>query len=180
MLDDPSLGEAPVNEPAPSAGSRPEAFGPTPRQIEGGCLRPAAIGCGALGLFLGIALLALVWRAENLLVWTLDLMENQIVTVLPEEISDEQRQRLDEGLAGARLLLTGGQVDPESLQRLQRALIEYSNAAGRGITVNDVDRLIGALERLDPDQGELPRSRSPDRSPSEDDTELPATAANTA
>jgi len=172
-----------VNEPMPNPDHPRDVFAATPREIDGGCLKPLAIGCGALGLFLGIALFALMWRANDLLIWTLDLMETQIVSVLPEQISPEQEERLHQGLAAARQQLTGGQIDAEALQRLQTALIEYSSqAAGRGLTTQDIDRLIEALEHLDGRREGLPRGRSPDRPPSDGDTDekSPVTAIDTA
>jgi len=171
-----------VNEPIPNPDRPADAFASTPREIDGGCLKPLAIGCGALGLFLGIALFALMWRANDLLIWTLDLMETQIVSVLPEQISAEQEERLHQGLAAARQQLTGGEVDAEALQRLQAALIEYSQAAGRGLTTQDVERLIEALDHLDGRNDGLPSGRSPDRPPSDSDPgeTNPVTAIDTA
>lgn len=156
-------------EQSPSPDPVPNAFSPSPREIDGGCAKPLAIGCGALGLFLGIALLALTLRANDLLVWTLDLMETQIVSVLPDDLPPDQVERLHQGLAVARQQLTSGRVDAAALQRLQRALIDYSQAAGRGLTAADVERLVGALENLDGSRDRLPREQPPDRSPTDGD-----------
>ncbi|MCL4839388.1 MAG: hypothetical protein KJ058_15645 [Thermoanaerobaculia bacterium] len=145
---DPPFSGPPSGLPiAPGGGGAPFAPGRAP--APSGCGRLALVGCGISTLLLGIAAVVFLFKADDLLAWTLRKMEAQIAEALPPEVTPEERDRFRRAFAEARDAIGRGDIDPAALQRLQRKLASFGgrsgeNPAGR----EEILDLVAALEAV--------------------------------
>jgi hypothetical protein len=130
----------------PTSGPVAEPFQSEPVQLSG-CGKPAVIGCLIVLLIVVAALLALMWRARDLLGWALVEYRDAIVESLPEDLSTEEYQRLEQAFDTAMAAIESGDLDPEALQRLQRVLA-VPPKPGVKLKREEVLELIGALEAV--------------------------------
>jgi hypothetical protein len=131
----------------PRAGGGP--FTPGHASSPSGCGRFALVGCGFSTLLLGIAAVVFLFKADDLLVWTLRKMEAQIAEALPAEITAEERERFHRAFAGARDAIGRGDLDPAALQRLQGKLASFGSRSGEAPAGREeVLDLIAALEAV--------------------------------
>lgn len=131
----------------PRAGAAPFTPGRPPNPS--GCSRFALVGCGISTLLLGIAAVVFLFKADDLLLWTLRKMEAQIAEALPAEITAEERDRFHRAFAGARDAIGRGDLDPAALQRLQAKLASFGSRSGEAPAGREeVLDLIVALEAV--------------------------------
>ena len=141
MSEPPILPTEPTRAPAP--------FGDQPVEPRsGGCSKPALIGCGVVFLLLGIAGLFFVMRAKNLLVWSLDKVEQGIAANLPSDATAADRERFSAAFVAAKARIEDGQVDPAALQALQRELMQAVQQPKGQLSRQQLLELTAALERL--------------------------------
>jgi hypothetical protein len=111
-----------------------------------GCGRIPIIGCGLLILLLGAAAVVFLIKAGDLFAWAMTRFEAEIVGVLPDDFTDEERQRLHEAFAHATDAVRTGEFDPLALQRLQSKLRESVLDSGGRLSRQEVLELIDLLE----------------------------------
>jgi hypothetical protein len=117
-----------------------------PRRVaaEPGCRKPLLVGCGlALLLVLGGSILFLT-RQSDLLRWTLEAMQPEVVRRLPPELPAAERARLDAAFAAAARRAESGQFDLGALQRLQRQFMTL--APKQRLSREEVAEFLAALE----------------------------------
>lgn len=134
----------PLSQPTPEL---PEPFGSTPRAPKGssGCAKPALLGCAVLLVLFGVASIVFLVKAKDLLAWTFRQMESSIVAQLPEDVTSEERARLERAFDAAARKAVSGEVEPLALQQLQGELMRLSGRI-EGLTREDVMSLIDELE----------------------------------
>ncbi len=164
-------------DPSSSPPPVPRPFAPEARQAPGGCGRPALIGCGVLVLLIGIASIAFVVKAKDLLAWLMTKIETQVVEALPADVTDGERARLVHGFAAAKEQIRQGNVEMPALKALQLQLQKASEKAPKKeLSRDDVLDLLSALERVGgllpadqpvPDAGEPAAAPLEDRTPSD-------------
>ena len=119
-----------------------------PRSAGGGSgKRPLLIGCGALLVLLGIAAVVLVAKRAEVVGWMFQKLEAQILAKLPEDVTPEERQRLDQAFDSAAQAIGSGAADPAKAEQLNSVLLELAQG-GRQITREDVLKLTTALEEV--------------------------------
>ena len=105
------------------------------------------MGCGAVAVLVGIAAIVFVVKAKDLLSWTMEKLEAQIIAALPADVSADERQRLDRGFDAAIAKIRAGEIEPPSLTALQRQLqLAAEKAPRRTLTREDVLDLLSALD----------------------------------
>jgi hypothetical protein len=109
--------------------------------------RPLLIGCGALLVLLGIAAVILVAKRGELVGWMFEKLEAQILAKLPEDVTPEERQRLDQAFDSAAQALGSGAVDPARSEQLNAVLLDLAQG-GRQLTREDILKLTTALEEV--------------------------------
>lgn len=166
-------------QPPPPPAPAPRPFDEAPRRSPKGCGRPLLVGCGVLAVLIGIAAVVFVVKARDLLSWTLEKLEVQVVAALPEEVTADERRRLERGFDAAIARINAGEIEPPALSALQRQLQQAAEKAPRRtLTREDVLDLLSALERVGgllPAEGE-PGATEPAEPPSAAPVE-PAPAA---
>ena len=113
----------------------------------GGCGRPAIIGCGLLmALLLGGSILVLV-NASGLFEWGLGMSRSQIFSALDDEVTAEQRSRLERAFDAVVASVDSGAMDPARLPILQTGLRDALRSSRESpLSVAQVEALIEALE----------------------------------
>jgi hypothetical protein len=124
----------------------PEPFGPEAAQLSG-CGKPAVVGCLVLLVVVGVGLGMLTWKARDLLVYAVGEYRVAVFESLPEDISVEERQRLDAAFDGAIATIESGDLDAAALQGLQGALASPPRP-GEVLDRKDVLELTRALEAV--------------------------------
>lgn len=158
--------------PPPAPPGRP--FEAAPRPSPKGCGRPLLVGCGALAVLVGIAAIVFVLKAKDLLTWTMEKLEDQVVAALPEDVTAEERSRLARGFDAAIAKIRAGEIEPPSLTALQRQLQQAAEKApSKQLTREDVLDLLSALERVG---GLLPADGEPGEAEPSEPTAPPAEA----
>lgn len=114
-----------------------------------GCGRPTLIGCSLLlALLVGSSILVLV-RANDLFEWGFGLSQQQILTALSEEVTPQQRQRLEGAFDQIEAAVREGTLDPSALPELQGQIGDALRGARQGpLDAQTVEELIVALERV--------------------------------
>jgi hypothetical protein len=141
----PSPFDRPGTEQGRFAGPGP---GPGPDRRPGpGVGKPLLIGCGFLLL---LALLALVLGAvyQNKLTAVLfGVMEKQLEPMIPDDLPPDVRQRYDAAFDGAIEAMRAGEANPFAMQDFARVTRDLSSGDGT-LSVEDVERLTAALEKI--------------------------------
>jgi hypothetical protein len=109
--------------------------------------RPLLIGCGALLVLLGIAAVVLVAKRAEFVGWMFQKLEAQILAKLPDDVTPEERQRLDDAFDAAAAAIGSGAADQSKADQLNSVLLELAQG-GRQITREDVLKLTQALEEV--------------------------------
>jgi hypothetical protein len=150
MSDVPPLPQPPQAKP----------FAPEKLSGGGGCQRPFLIGCGLLALLLGIAAVVFVVKAKDVLAYAMNQLRESVVTHLPEETEEADRQRIEAGFDTAMVRIRSGEIDPAALQELQKALASAASVGtSRRLTRAEVDGLLAALDKFN---GVKPPGEAPD------------------
>jgi hypothetical protein len=138
--------EPPITPSTPSTPVSP--FNPgRPRSPGGASRRPLLIGCGAILLLLGIAAVLLVAKQAEFVGWIFQKLEGQILAKLPDDITPEERQRLDQAFDSAATAIGSGAADPAKADQLNSVLMDLAQG-GRQITREEVLELTTALEEI--------------------------------
>jgi hypothetical protein len=127
------------------------------------------IGCGVVVLLLGVAAVVFLLKAGDLFGWALARFETEITRALPDELTDEERQRLHQAFQEAADAVRSGDFDPMALQRLQGTLRDSLLDQDQRLTPEQVYELIEVLEEVG--------GREPEAEPSSDDGAIAAVAA---
>ena len=144
--------EPPRVEPPPPPAS-PSNPAPQPAVPRGGsgCPKPLIVGCLAVVVLGGIALLAGFFyvgkNASSILQWSLSTTEKGIMGQLPKDTTAEEKERLQRAFADVRKGVQDGSITPEKLQPLQFKLLEVSRK-GNAMTREDVRGLTEMLEKM--------------------------------
>jgi hypothetical protein len=142
-MSEPSI--PPTSPPA----SVPQPFGSAPTPVlGGGCGKPVLLGCGVLFLLLGIAGVALLFKAKDLLSWSLGNMGPAVVGNVAADVPPEEVRRFEAALAAARQRIEAGQIDPQSLQRVQSRLLAAMSGGKGQLDRRQLQDLTVALEGL--------------------------------
>lgn len=162
----------PPETPSPVEPGRP--FTGQPKPTPAGCSRPLLIGCGVFVVLLGIAAIVFVAKSRDLFAWGIGSLRESIVANLPDDLTEEERERLDRGFEAVVQRVTGGEpVAPPALKALQRQLVSATEKANdQELTREDVLDLLSALERV----GGLLPEEAPDPAPPSAELE-PATGS---
>jgi len=152
--------EPPRVEPPPPPPAAP--FDPVARpKAGGGCPKPLVIGCVAVLLIGGIALLAgflyVAKHASGVLQWSLNQMENGVMAQLPGDVTPEERDRLRMAFAEVGSGLKSGRITPEQFQPVQFKILELVRK-GKSVTRQDILDLTRALEGAASKQADAPPS----------------------
>ena len=137
--------EPPQPPPPPPA----SPFDPNARPKTGGCPKPLIIGCVAILLIGGLALLgAFVYMARNankVLQWSVDKLEQGVMAQLPTDVTQEERDRLRQAFAGVSEGLKSGRITPDKFQPIQRQIFQIALKTDQ-VTRADIQELTRALE----------------------------------
>ncbi len=136
-------------EPPIQPSTPPSPFHPGRPRSAGGASgkRPLLIGCGALLVLLGIAAVILVAKRAEFVGWMFQKLEAQILAKLPEDVTPEERQRLDQAFDDAAQAIGSGTADQAEADQLNAVLLELAQG-GRQIAREDVLKLTRALEEV--------------------------------
>ena len=150
-------------EPQREGAGQPQPFAEAPGDPPGGCSRPLLVGCGLAVVLAGLVLLVLLWKAQDLIPatvrWALAQFEQQVAGMLPDDVSEAERQRLADAFDAATDALADGSADPAALQRLQGQLMDVARAGS--LTREQVLGLIEALEAVAGERAPPPPAEPP-------------------
>jgi hypothetical protein len=145
--------EPPRVEPPPPPAS---PFNPTPQPAiprgGSGCPKPLIIGCLAVLVVGGIALLGGFWwimnNVDRLMTFTLQQTEKTVMAQLPQDVTSEERERLQSAFQGARQRLASAGSSQEIAQEAQKLNMDILTVSrkGTGLTREDVRQLTESLE----------------------------------
>jgi len=100
-------------------------------------------------VLLGIAAIVFVVKAKDLLAWGMERIEAQVMATLPEDVTPEERVRLERGFDVALQKISLGEVEPPALNALQKQLVQAAEKSSEGkLTRDDALDLLSALERV--------------------------------
>jgi hypothetical protein len=133
-----------MSQPLPQQPFTPDAPATTPA----GCGRPILIGCGILVVLLGLAAAVFVIKAKDLFGWAMARFEEEVVRMLPDDLTTEEGARLDAAFDAALEAWDEGRADPVALQRLQEELWQSVSRSTGKLSREDVQRLTRALEAV--------------------------------
>jgi hypothetical protein len=151
---------SPWNPGPQPAAPAPSPWNPAPARSGPGCSKPVLIGCGGLLVILGIGAILFILKAQSLVQWYFEKLEDSMASRLPDDATPAERQRLHAAFAGARAAFANGTADPTRMQLFQRKLLE---AAGpdKKMTRQQLRDLAAALE----DIARRPAPAAPPRAP---------------
>ena len=145
--------EPPRVEPPPPPAS---PFNPTPQPAiprgGAGCPKPLIIGCLAVLVVGGLALLGGFWwigsNLDRLLAFTLSQTESTVTAQLPQDVTPQEKERLRSAFESARRRIAAAGSSQEIAQEAQQLNMELLSVTrkGAGLTRDDVLRLTETLE----------------------------------
>lgn len=156
------------DQPAPSPFDRPSG---EPRRSSGpGVGKPLLIGCGGLLLLLLVAGVLFLVYQNQIAAWLFETMQGQLAPALPDDLPPDVRQRYDRAFDQAIESMRAGSYNPFAMQGAQR---EFTRAAGHlsgddaKLSVEDVERLSAALEKIPAEEGGEEPDTAPGTAPSD-------------
>lgn len=161
---------------APGESGGPDSGGPgafdlhpgAPDAKGSGCSRNLLIGCAVLLVLLGIGTVLFVLNASKVATWIYTRLEEQVVAQLPEDLSEQDRQRLAGAFDKVRGAIRDGTVNVGKLQQAQGKMTEMVQDS-EAVTAEDVRELAALLEAAagdGPPAEEAPAGGSPAEDPS--------------
>jgi len=160
-------------------------FNPTPAAPSAGggrgCSKPLFIGCGALLVLLGICAIVFVVKAPALFEWWLRVVEQKVMTVVPDDVTPDERAALQKGFADlGGVFRHGGQPDAHYLQPFQSKLMQIVGKPKGQVTRQEILDLTRILEQTAgkkpvPAPEGAPPEPSPPSTPSPSAPPLPRT-----
>jgi hypothetical protein len=113
-----------------------------------GCGKPLALGCGCLAMALVATLMLVGARAPQLVAWSVGLWQTQVEAGLPEDVTPQERARLDAAFDSFPGAIASGGLTMDGLFEVFGEINEAIASAQRGeLSRAGVMRLIEALER---------------------------------
>jgi len=154
-----------MEPPLPDAPPPPQApFDPAARPKTSGCPKPLIIGCIAILLIGGLALLGglyfMMKNASRVLQWSLNQTEKELMTQLPKEVTPEERDRLHRAFADVIQGIRDERIPIERLQPVQFKMLEIARK-GSSVTRQDVLELTRQLEAAAGKKEGQPQSGTP-------------------
>ena len=139
----------PPQPPPPSPASPFDPAAPS-RPKTGGCPKPLFVGCVAVlligGLALLIGILFVARNASTVLQWSMNKLEEGVLTQLPTDVTQDERDRLRQAFADVSEGLKTGKIPPDKFQPVQFKIMEFAQK-GNKVTRQDVLDLTELLER---------------------------------
>lgn len=133
--------------PSPTPASPFNPGQPRPAGGGGSRKKPLLIGCVIVLILLGTGVLVLVARLPEFVGWMFSRLEEQILAKLPDDVTLEERGRLDQAFDDAAEAIGTGRADQAKAEELNSVLMDFAGA-GRKITREDVLKLTQALEEV--------------------------------
>jgi hypothetical protein len=136
----------------------PAPFAPAPRDLprsDRGCSRMAFAGCGLLALVIGLGVLTMIIKANDLVGWSLKQIRSEVERTLPDDLPAADRQRLGAAFDAALERIDSGAMDPVAFQALQTELLRFARRTETP-TADDVRDLAEALEAFASGEGAPP------------------------
>jgi hypothetical protein len=130
---------------AAASGPAPSPWNPAPARSGPGCSKPLLLGCGGLLVLLGIGAVIFIVKAQSLVQWYFEKLEDTMASRLPDDATPAERQHLHAAFAAARGALANGTADPSRMQPFQRKLMEVG-AAEKKMTHQQLQDLTRSLE----------------------------------
>jgi hypothetical protein len=107
------------------------------------------VGCGIVIVLVGIAGIAFVVKAKDLLAWTMRQVQTQVSAALPADVTGAERDRLQRGFDAAIARMQKGEIETPALYALQSQLMNAAEKSQqKTLTRDDVLDLLSALERV--------------------------------
>lgn len=148
-MEPPSIPPPPPPQPPAAPITPASPFDPTrtaarpPGNV--GCGKPVIIGCGVLLLALGIGFILLLYNAGRLVQWSFRQLEAQVLAQLPQDVTAEERERLQKAFGDAIAAVQAGRIAQEKFQEVQFKMFEIARKGGN-LTRQDILELTEALE----------------------------------
>ncbi|HEY9421233.1 MAG TPA: hypothetical protein VIW92_07450 [Thermoanaerobaculia bacterium] len=145
--------EPPRVEPPPPPAS---PFNPTPqpaipRAGGSGCPKPLIIGCLAVLVVGGLALIGGFWwigsNLDRFMAFALQQTENAVFAQLPQDVTSEERDRLRSAFQAARQRMASA-GSKEVAQDAQQLMMELQTITRSDMTRKDIQRLTETLEKF--------------------------------
>lgn len=154
-----------MEPPRLDAPPTPQApFDPSARPKPSGCPKPLVIGCIAILLIGGLALLGglyfMMKHASSVLQWSLQQTEKELMTQLPKEVTPEEKDRLHRAFADVIQGIQDQRIPVEKLQPVQFKMLEIARK-GSSVTRQDVLELTRKLESAAGKKESQPQSGTP-------------------
>ncbi len=119
------------------------------RRARRGCLITGLVGCGLIVLLFFGGLLVLYTQADEMFAFILDFAETRILAELPDDVSPEERQRLERAFDSVLEHYRSRAATGADTRRLRMALTDAFGRVERGLfDRDDLRRLIDRLERI--------------------------------
>lgn len=144
----PSDAEPRTGQPFAAEPLSPRSLSPKGDRPAGGCGKPALIGCAAVVVLLGLAAVIFLLKARDLFGWLMVRFEDQVVASLPDDVTDDERERLHAAFVAASEAVQSGRADAAALQRMQSTLSRGVVEGEGKLTRQEVVELIVALEEV--------------------------------
>ena len=126
----------------------PRPFRPT-LQGGGGCGRPAAMGCGCLGLVVFSALLIVQWQQHRLLDWSVSYWQRTLLEATEDGLSSAEKVRVDKAFRRFRDALGASSVPWSEAMAINQSWTEILAAErSEALTFEQILPLIEKLEAL--------------------------------
>ena len=150
-------------------------FEPQPADL-GGCGKPAVVGCLVLLVIVGVALLLFFVKIRSVLEFGLSQYQTNVVQNLSEEVTADERLRLDAAFESALAAIRENRMRPEALQGLRRFMASPPSLE-QPLGPDDVRELTEVLEALESSPAGKPSPGDPGRSLPEGEAVTGSTAA---
>jgi len=121
------------------------------------------MGCGCLGLVLGLLLVVGIAMSGRLVNWFLDTTRHAIFEALPADVSERERLELERSFDRFSAALESGELNTRGITQLQLELTNaYSRAQNGALEPVDIQRLLDAFERVLPAPSNSPSAKPDD------------------
>lgn len=129
--------------PTPTIVAPPEA----PVEERAGCASPLTLGCALSLLLLLVGSAILTSRGDRIFRWGLDRTRATVLGALPQDVTAEERARLEAAFGAVAAASSAGEVDAERMERLRATLREALVRVRDGVF--DREDAVALSERLE-------------------------------
>lgn len=105
----------------------------------------ALVGCGVVAFLLALVVVTVLLKARDLAAWSLGTVLDQIESTLPENLDQQDRDRLRRAADAVLDKIEDGDLDPVALQALQADLLAFVGR-GQSATREEFLALVEGLE----------------------------------